>query len=106
MNKALKEVHVEVGRKVNQDEMQNIVSDQAIINESLCTENIVARWTWKSGQLKTGQLVPWEVQVINTLPDNFLWEKDKPNIIIVAPGLYEVDNNNKIIILINMQKFK
>jgi hypothetical protein len=57
------------------------VNDQAIINESLCTENIVGRWTWKSGKLyiykilkirhnptnlliigdtKTGSLIPWE----------------------------------------------
>ena len=27
---------------------------------------------------------------MNTLSDNFLWEKDKPSIIVVAPGLYEI----------------
>jgi hypothetical protein len=29
---------------------------------------------------------------VNTLPDNYLWEKDKTSILIVAPGLYEVYN--------------
>jgi hypothetical protein len=28
--------------------------------------------------------------VVNTLPENFLWEKDKPAILVVAPGLYEI----------------
>jgi len=34
--------------------------------------------------------VPWEVQAINTCPDNFLWEKNKSPIILVAPGLYQI----------------
>jgi hypothetical protein len=34
--------------------------------------------------------VPWNIQSINTLTENFLWDKDKPNIIVVAPGIYEV----------------
>lgn len=56
----------------------------------MCTENIVGRWTWKSGELRQGNLVPWENEVVNTLPDNFLWEKNKTSILIVAPGLYEI----------------
>ena len=34
--------------------------------------------------------MPWEIQSINTLPDNFLWEKDKTSILVVAPGLYQM----------------
>lgn len=34
--------------------------------------------------------MPWNIQSINTLTENFLWDKDKPNIIVVAPGIYEV----------------
>jgi hypothetical protein len=40
--------------------------------------------------LKSGSSIPWENQVMNTLPDNFLWEKDKTSILTVAPGLYEI----------------
>ena len=32
--------------------------------------------------------MPWEVQAINTCPDNFLWEKNRAVIILSAPGLY------------------
>ena len=66
------------------------MNDQSVLNESLCTENIVGRWIWKSGEIKQGNILPWEVQVINTLPDNFIWEKDKTCILVLAPGIYEV----------------
>ena len=61
-----------------------------MINESLCSENITGRWNYKSGPLAPGSLVPWNTQVVNTLPDNFLWEKDKSTILVVSPGLYEI----------------
>jgi len=93
VNKALIDIHKELDIKANQEELAQIVNDQALINESLCTENILGRWAWKSGDLKSGSLVPWEIQLANTLPDNFLWEKDKTSILTVAPGLYEVHHN-------------
>ena len=34
--------------------------------------------------------MPWEIQSLNTCPENFVWEKDSPSIIAVTPGLYEV----------------
>ena len=34
--------------------------------------------------------MPWNVQNINTNPDNFGWEKDRAVIGCAAPGLYEV----------------
>ena len=46
---------------------------------------------WKSGDLQNGFAVPWEVQTINTCPENFLWDEDKTMILTVAPGLYEVN---------------
>ena len=39
---------------------------------------------------KNGFAIPWEVECINTWPENFLWEQDKSNIMTVAPGLYEI----------------
>jgi hypothetical protein len=35
-------------------------------------------------------LIPWEVEIMNTCPHNFVWEKEKTGIIVVASGLYEV----------------
>ncbi len=90
VNKALIDIHKELDVKTNQEELTHFVNDQALINESLCTENILGRWAWKSGDLKSGGVIPWEIQLANTLPDNFYWEKDKTSILTVAPGLYEV----------------
>jgi len=61
VNKALVEIHKELDLKSNQEDLGTIVNDQALINESLCTENIVGRWVWKSGDLKAGNTIPWEI---------------------------------------------
>jgi hypothetical protein len=29
----------------------------------LCAENFIARWYWKSGELKSNSLIPWETVV-------------------------------------------
>ena len=48
-------------RKCNLDDFRKLLNDQALVNESLCGENIVARWTYKGGQLCSGSLVPWNI---------------------------------------------
>ena len=90
MNKALVEVHKELEKKANGEDLSNTLADQALINEALCAENCVGRWLWKSGELKNEYAVPWEIQSVNTCPDNFLWEKDRISVLTVAPGLYEI----------------
>ena len=57
----------------------------------MCAENCSARWLWKSGDLQNGFAIPWEIQTINTCPENFLWDEDKSMILTVAPGLYEIN---------------
>ncbi|CAI2385185.1 unnamed protein product [Moneuplotes crassus] len=90
VNKALTEVHNELDTKSNVEELQSHTKMQTEINQALCAENCVARWIWKSGDLKSGFAIPWEIESINTCPENFLWEQDKANIMTVAPGLYEI----------------
>jgi hypothetical protein len=48
----------------------------------------VGRWTWESGELKAGGLVPWETQAANSVPDHYFWEKDKTSILIITAGVY------------------
>jgi len=67
------------------------MDNQTLINDALCSENCVARWCWKSGQLKSGYAIPWESQSVNTAPDNFLWEKEKASVMVITPGLYEIN---------------
>jgi len=65
-----------------------------MINEALCSENCVARWLWKQGQVDTnGSLnyIKWDMQSVNTCPENFQWQKGTAAVIQVdAPGLYEL----------------
>jgi hypothetical protein len=61
VNKALTEIHGELDMKTQDDAYQLSVREQNSINEILCAENCVARWLWKSGSLKNGFAVPWEV---------------------------------------------
>ncbi|CDW81229.1 UNKNOWN [Stylonychia lemnae] len=90
VNGTLSLVQREVEKCITEDEMRKTLNEQALINEALCAQNCVGRWIWKSGEIKPNSLVPWEVQALNTCPDNFLWEKSKTSIVAVAPGLYEV----------------
>ena len=89
-NKALEEIHKELDRKVPIGDYSSHVNDYNAVIEALCAENCLGRWLWKSGELKNGSLVPWEIQSVNTAPDNFLWEKEKVSIVTVTPGLYEI----------------
>ena len=90
-NKIIKNLQKEIGNKVNTNDFSNAMDNQAIINDTLCNENNIGRWLWKSGKVKNNLSVPWEVQIINTSPDNFIWEENKPIIIINEGGLYEIN---------------
>ena len=92
VNKALDEIHEEVDKSVvTKTELNDALQEQSGINEALCAENCSARWLWKSGELQNGFAIPWEIQTINTCPENFLWDEDKSLILTVAPGLYEIN---------------
>ena len=90
VNKALTEVSEELQSRVNARDYRDALTEQGTSNEALCAENCVARWLWKSGDLVSGYAVPWEVQSVNTCPENFLWSEEKTAIVTVAPGLYEL----------------
>jgi hypothetical protein len=76
--------------KCSLKELDLVTKEQAMINEFLCAENVIARWRWRSGSLQNKCLVPWEEMTMNTLTDNFLWEKNDTFITVITPGLYEV----------------
>ena len=97
----------EIQTKTPLIDFSSAMDNQAIINDTLCNENNIGRWLWKSGKIKNNLSIPWEVQIINTSNDNFLWEKDKTFINIDEGGLYEIkmglfaDKKPMIQILIN-----
>ena len=91
INRSLTEVNRELAQRPTLAELNRVIGEQSLIMESLCSEHLLGRWIWKSGRAKGEKnAVPWNVQNINTNPENFLWEKDRCAITTVAPGLYEV----------------
>ena len=85
-------MHEEVELKVYKGDLDTALRSQQQLNEVLCSENCSARWIWRSGQLcANGYGVPWEIQSVNTCPENFLWDEDKSVILTISPGLYEIN---------------
>ena len=90
-NKLLSEINKKLNEKVNTSDFTSALDNQSIINDTLCNENCIGRWMWKSGNIKNNYLIPWESQTVNTSPDNFIWEKEKTFILIKEEGLYELN---------------
>eukprot|EP00767_Chilomastix_cuspidata_P002143 gnl/Chilomastix_cuspidata/2269.p1 GENE.gnl/Chilomastix_cuspidata/2269~~gnl/Chilomastix_cuspidata/2269.p1 ORF type:complete len:648 (+),score=306.94 gnl/Chilomastix_cuspidata/2269:46-1989(+) len=90
VNDALAQLSADIHQRVTLDEFQTAQGRQTAINNALSSEHAVARWLWKSGKLKATGAVPWNVQLVNSSPANFLWVKNRATIQVVAPGLYQV----------------
>ena len=90
-NKLISEINKKLNEKVNTSDFTSALDNQSLINDTLCNENIIGRWLWKSGTNKNNYLIPWEIQSVNTSPDNFILEKDKTFILVNEEGLYELN---------------
>ena len=101
------DIKKELASKTPLIDFSSAMDNQAIINDTLCNENNVGRWLWKSGKVKNNLSIPWELQIINTSNENFLWEKDKSIIGVKEGGLYKIlmgffaDKKPMIQILVN-----
>ena len=87
---ALTNIQTELDAKLNNEDFSNAMNNQAMINDTLCNENSLGRWMWKSGKVKNSYAIPWEEQSVNTAPDNFIWEKEKTIITVKEGGLYMI----------------
>ena len=88
INKLFNDINKKLNDKVNSNDFTTAIDNQAIINDTLCNENCIGRWFWNGGDNKINYAIPWDNQSINTSPDNFIWEKGKPFIIINEEGFY------------------
>ena len=71
-------------------EFSNALDNQALINETLCEENKLGKWGWTMGKLKNNYNIIWDMQSINTYPDNYILENDKSLLLIKQGGIYEI----------------
>ena len=88
VNKALVEIHSELDSKSSLEDFNHAMNNQNSINKYLAEENSIAKYIWKSGNVSKGYAVPWEEQIVNTLPENFIWEKDDICIKVKKKGIY------------------
>ena len=88
VNKALVDIHNDLDNKSSLADFNHAMNNQNNINTYLAKENSVGKWIWESGKVCKGYAVPWEVQVINTMPENIIWEKDDFIIMIKKKGIY------------------
>lgn len=77
VNRVLTDVCRELDTKGSAAALDSAVREQALVNAGLAADAAAARWIWKSGKTKASKAVPWNVQTLNSDPDNFVWEKDK-----------------------------
>lgn len=91
-NKFIIDINKKLNEKVNNIDFTSALDNQAIINDTLCNENCIGRWFCKNGINKNNSyIISWDNQMVNTSPDNFIWEKDKTFILINEEGLYELN---------------
>ena len=90
VNRVIQNITQQINGYLAVEQYKKDLSEQEAINESLCSENIIGRWSWKTGQLSSSGLIPWEFQVINTFSDNFIWKQDCFYIQIITGGFYIV----------------
>ena len=88
VNKALIDIHNDLDNKSSIADFKHAMNNQNNINAYLAKENSVGKWLWESGNISKGYAVPWEGQVINTMPENFIWEKDDICITVKEKGIY------------------
>ena len=92
VNRALAEVSAALDEKAGAAALDAFARESRMALRGVAAETSlsVARWIWKSGRTKAHGLVPWNVQSVNTDPENFRWERDKTFVRAGAPALYEV----------------
>ena len=88
MNIKLNEIRNEMEN--NRTEFSKTLDNQALINETLCEENKLGKWSWTQGKMKNNSKIIWDIQEINTFPDNFILESEKSVLLIKQGGIYEV----------------
>jgi hypothetical protein len=88
MNIKLNEIKNEIEN--NRTEFSKTLDNQALINETLCEENKLGKWSWTQGKMKNNSKIIWDIQEINTFPDNYILENEKSVLLVKQGGIYEI----------------
>ena len=90
INKIVNKINEKLKEKLPINDFNQFYQVQNSINDLYLCDNCFGRWFWKSGNLKNGKVIPFEIQYSNTNKSNFLWEKNKGSIMISKGGIYNI----------------
>jgi len=90
VDKVVREVQCQINTKADALNLADFVKEQTFVNQNIFHEFVVGRWIWNSHHTKPGNLVPWNIEAINTQPGAFQWKTDSTKIVAVQAGLYEI----------------
>ncbi|KAF0701304.1 Aste57867_8233 [Aphanomyces stellatus] len=90
VNDALRALQQTLHVKVDECDFKALVDDVHGVRRQMRGEMCVGRWIWKVGRPSDRHTVCWNVQVVNTNPDVFAWEKGADTITALVPGLYQL----------------
>ncbi|KAA6372850.1 MAG: hypothetical protein EZS28_031623 [Streblomastix strix] len=81
LNQQFNQLQQEIQSKASIQDLKQSIIQQNAINETLCGEQCVARWVWRSGKTKANGQVPWNVQITFGF-----YSRKKPSIQVLVNG--------------------
>ncbi|KDO30602.1 hypothetical protein SPRG_04501 [Saprolegnia parasitica CBS 223.65] len=107
VNDALASLQETLQSKADESDLKALGDDLSGLRRQMRGELCLGRWIWKHGRPSEVQTIQWNVQIVNTSPDIFVWEKGADAITLELPGLYMLqagfftDYNPTIHIVVN-----
>ena len=96
INNILVDIKKDMDSKTDLEVFEKILSEQATINEVLCSENIVAKFVWRAdfgGAQSNLESEPPAIELLekqNTMKEIFEWEEGMVHLGVAEPGFYQV----------------
>ncbi|RHZ31427.1 hypothetical protein DYB31_004020 [Aphanomyces astaci] len=86
VNDALGALQQTIHTKADEGDLQALVEDLTGLRKQMRGELCI----WKTGRPTDRHTIAWTVQVVNTNPDVFAWDKGSDHVTAIIPGLYQL----------------
>ena len=90
INKALTMINEDLNSKVDNINFQKTLKNQNDINKLICNDYILGKWISTNNEIINGN-IKWNIQSVNSSPDNFSWENNNYFISIRNKGIYQIE---------------
>ena len=90
INKALTMINEDLNSKVDNNQYQKTLKNQNDINKLICNDYIMGKWISTNNEIINGN-IKWNIQSVNSSPDNFSWENNNYFISIRNKGIYQIE---------------